>query len=151
MTRPVRGFMTKHGHFFATKAEAATHEATTDFHDALNAHMLGAGLSGTVQEFVVDKVREFVLINKDAVRAYITLMKSIPEVNTTDIRSVLLQPATGPVDILGHMDPTDLLYPDTDPEPMEAAEIDEDFISAFEHSVGQDDSGRTETGGNEMD
>ena len=69
MTRPVRGFMTKHGNFFATKQEAALHEATTDFHDALSQHLQEAGLSGTVLEFIMDKAREFVLIHKDAVRA----------------------------------------------------------------------------------
>jgi len=139
MTRPVRGFMTKHGNFFTTKAEAALHEATTDFHDALNTHMQDAGLSGTVQEFVVDKVREFVLINKDAVRAYITLMKSIPEFNKSDIRSVLLQPATAPVVEL-----------DPEPQPMED-EIDEDFVSAFDQTLGPDDRTGTSTGDTTVD
>lgn len=132
MTRPVRGFLTKQGKFFDTKIAAQTYEATTEFHEKLQAHLEASGFGSTLLDFTMDKVREFVLLNREVVKDYISLVKSIPEPTKYDLR-------------------VELLHPQADPEPPVFEPLDEDqdaFVQAFSDPLGSDD-GEPEASGND--
>lgn len=128
MTRPVRGFLTKDGKFFDSKAGANAYEAAMEFHEALSQHLETAGFTREVKDFIMDKVREFVLIHKTVVGRYTSLINSIPEVNENDLRSIIVLPTTEPVAEL----------------PM--IEVDDAFVSAFVQAMGTDDPGGTTSG-----
>lgn len=142
MTRKASGYLTKTGHFYSTKNEADMREALDDMDNSLHDHLTESNLEGAALEFIMDKVKEFVLLNKEVVKRYITLIDKVPEINKTDIRSVLFQPATEPVEYSYTEASTEIL-------------IDEDtdaFVSAFDGGTMEpiDGSGE-EAGGDEMD
>lgn len=94
VVRKVRGYLTTTGAYFDNKASAEAYEAVQAFNKAASEFYDGAGLSGTIKDYMIDKLREFLLNEKDVVKAYISLVHSIPAPDANDIRA----PDTGPVD-----------------------------------------------------
>ena len=170
MVRKANGYLTKSGQFFNTKPEAEAYEAVQGFNEALAKTLDDVGIGGLLASYTTDTVRHFVLANRDVVRQY---MKLVPEIDTpepptrNDIRAPTPEPATGPVtdfvplgalDIADDDEPLELI--DVKEEPVVLPEIPDEpdispndlppeFVQAFTDTVGADDSGAAEPGGNE--
>ena len=78
MTRPVKGFLTKRGHYYDKKIDAQTRDAVDDFNEGLADYLSQYFLPPMVSEFISEHMRYFLVANRDIAEPYIKLVTEMP-------------------------------------------------------------------------
>ena len=94
MTRPVKGFLTKRGHYYDKKIDAQTRDAVDDFNEGLADYLSQYYLPPMIAEFISEHMRYFLVANRDIAEPYIKLVTEMPQ---EPLKGLPLDPATASV------------------------------------------------------